>query len=192
MRVTWGPFKDLSTDEMERLDARSREQDAGRMLPSGVRVIDLIEGTGPPATQGSRVWAHYKVWKDGFRSGATADLSFVDNRPYDWTLGSPTDRIPPGVDEGTRGMREGGWRRLVVPAAYGEQGLKKINYGPAGRYTGAKAPYVVPPGATAFVDLIMVDAGSGRCERLLRPVGLSEKEAHKRTSLTCSFLYEVY
>ena len=25
-----------------------------------------------------------------------------------------------------RGMREGGWRRMVVPAAYGEAGLRKV------------------------------------------------------------------
>ena len=37
-----------------------------------------------------------------------ADWSFYDDRPYAWVLGQPTQRIPTGVDEGVRGMREGG------------------------------------------------------------------------------------
>ena len=51
---------------------------------------------------------------------------------YDWALGSGGDgRLPAGADEGAVGMREGGWRRLVVPAklAYGEAGLPKLGLG---------------------------------------------------------------
>lgn len=96
-------------------------------------------------------------------------------------------------------MREGGWRRLVVPAelAFGETGLRKVGKRPGSspaeqRYTPAKAPYVIRPGETAFYDLIMVDGGSGRCESLLRPPGMSEKRARKLKSLTCSYLFETY
>ena len=63
------------------------------------------------------------------------------------------------------GMREGGWRRVYVPDAYGDAGLRKVSRGPQGRYTGAKAPFVVQPHAPAYVDLLMFDGGSGRCER---------------------------
>ena len=192
MRVSWGPFKNLTVDEMAALDASSQEPDAGSLRASGLRVIDLVDGYGPPAQVGDRVYAHYKIWADGFRSGPTADLSFLDNRPYSWVLGEPTDRIPAGIDEGVRGMREGGWRRCVVPNAYGDAGLRRVQYGPAGRTTGAKAALVVQPNAPAYVDLIMLDAGSGRCARLLRPEGSSERERAKLKSLTCSARQEIY
>jgi len=197
MRVSWGPFKDLSTEQMDALDEQSKAVDAGTLLPSGVRVIDLVVGTGPLPQKGDRVWAHYKVWDKGFRSGPAADISFLDNRPYDWILGTPTDRIPSGADEGIIGMREGGWRRLVVPSAF-DDGLRRVSHGPglkkAGeeRFTGPKAPLVIRPGAPAYFDVILMDGGSGRCSALLRPEGLSEREAKKLRSLTCSAPYEVY
>lgn len=134
---------------------------------------------------------HYKVWGGGFR-GKAADYSFQDERPYEWVLGEPTARMPVGADQGTLGMREGGWRRLVVPDAYGDTGLRRVNYGPTGRYTGLKAPFVVEPHETAFFDLIMVDGGTGRCDKMLHPVGVSEKDARKLRSMTCSSRFEIY
>ena len=145
----------MSDAQIDALDAASRSSDAGTILSScGVRVIDLVVGDGPSPSIGQRVYAHYKVWAGGFRKGPVADYSFQDSRPYDWTLGTPTDRIPFGVDAGVVGMREGGWRRLVVPSivAYGDAGLRRINYGPTGRYVGIKAPYVIDPGADAYFE----------------------------------------
>ena len=192
-RVTWGPFKGMSDAELARLDELSKAPNIGAMLTgsSGVRVIDLVLGDGPEPGAGQRVYAHYKIWADGFRSGPVADYSFQENRPYSWVLGTPTDRIPNGIDAGIMGMREGGWRRLVVPNAF-DAGIRRINYGPTGRYVGAKAPYVLRPGATAFVDVILVDGGSGRCDSILRPAGMSEKDANKRRSLLCEYAEQVY
>ena len=192
MKVTWGPFKGLAQEQIDALDARSREANAGVTLASGVRVIDLVQGDGPLPTRGDRVYCHYKIWADGFREGRAADFTFADNKPYDWILGEPTARIPAGIDEGVVGMREGGWRRLYVPNAFGDAGLRKVSRGPQGRYTGAKAPYVVQPQAPAYVDLLMFDGGSGRCERFLRPPGTTESERRKLMSLTCSARMEVF
>jgi len=194
-RVSWGPFKGLSDTEIGRLDELSKAPEAGTVLPgSGVRVVDLVVGSGPAPSVGQRVYVHYKIWSGGFRSGPVADYSFQENRPYDWVLGEPTDRMPRGVDVGIRGMREGGWRRLVVPAsvAFGEVGIRKINYGPSGRFVGAKAPFVLKPGSDAYVDLILVDGGSGRCEALLRPPGVGERDARKLRSLLCEYAEQVY
>jgi len=193
-RVSWGPFKGLSDSEIDALDEYSRKSDAGVLLPGsgGERVIDLIEGTGPRPEAGARVYVHYKVWSDGFRVGKAADYSFADGRPYDWVLGSPTAVMTTPIDAGVLGMREGGWRRIFVPDAYGDAGLRKVSRGPQGRYTGAKAPFVVLPHAPAYVDLLMLDGGSGRCEALLRPPGTSEQERRKIKSLTCSGRSEVF
>lgn len=102
-------------------------------------------------------------------------------RVYEWYLGSPTDRIPPGADEGALGMREGGWRRLVIPAAlaYGEAGLLK----PGGNDN--KAIYVVPPNAPVYFDLRMIDGGSGKCEEILHGPGISDKASQRLKSITC-------
>ena len=58
-----------------------------------------------------------QVWTGGFRRGPPAYSSFFNARVYEWTLGTPTDRIPAGADAGALGMKEKGWRRLIVPAA---------------------------------------------------------------------------
>ena len=41
------------------------------------------------------------------------------------------------------------------------------------------------PGQHVFFDIRLVDGGSGRCEELLRPAGLSEEEQSRRKSLSC-------
>ena len=100
--------------------------------------------------------------------------------------------MPAPIDEGVVGMREGGWRRVYAPNAYGDAGLRKVSRGPQGRYVGAKAPLLVQPNAGAYVDLIMMDGGSGRCDSLLNPPGVSAQEAKKLRSLTCSSRNEIF
>ena len=77
----------LSAEEMDARDLWSRTgEPKGVVLPSGVRVIDMYEGDGPLPAKGDRVWCHFKVWPNGWRSGPPADSSFVNTRPYDWAL----------------------------------------------------------------------------------------------------------
>ena len=105
------------------------------------------------------MYAHFKVWTGGFRNGVPVDSSFQQTRPYDWFLGQPDARIRPGFDEGVRGMREGDWRYLVVPAklAYGEQGLPKNTRG----------AMLVQPNEDVYVDILLMDAS--KCDPVLRP-----------------------
>mgnify|MGYP006135904783 FL=1 len=184
--VQWGPFSGLSNAQIDELDEKSQDPFAGFLLPSGVRVIDLIEGEGKEAKPGDRIYVTYKVWAKGFRNGVVADWSYMDGRPYGYIFGLPTSRIPPGVDEGLRGMREGGWRRLVVPDAFGTAGLRRqVPVRGGGRSQPPYAGFVVSPGAFAWFDVILVDAGSGRCDAVLRPAGVSEERAAQLRSLTC-------
>ena len=79
-----------------------------------------------------------------------------------------------------------GWRRLVVPDAYGTAGLRRqVPVRGGGRSQPPAAGYVVAPGAFAWFDVILVDAGSGRCDAVLRPAGVSEERAARLRSLTC-------
>eukprot|EP00962_Isochrysis_galbana_P049928 scaffold21395_cov113-Isochrysis_galbana.AAC.4 len=109
----------LGPDEQDRLDLISRsapEQLPTKVLPSGVVVYEMHEGTGRRAEKGDLVYAHFKLWTRNFRNGPPADSSIQDTRPYDWILGQPDERMRNGFDEGVQGMRENGWRRIVVPA----------------------------------------------------------------------------
>ena len=173
---TPGASAAMSSAELDALDLASRTAE-GKLLPSGVRVIDLVEGTGPLPGKGDRVYCHFKVWDKGFSKGTPADSSFLQTRPHMWFLGEPDDRIRAGVDEGTLGMREGGWRRLIVPArlAYGETGLPRNSRG----------AYWIQPNTDVYVDLRMMDGGSGRCDELLRPPGVSAKGAEGLKSISC-------
>ena len=170
-----------SAEEQDALDLWSRTA-PGRLLPSGVRVIDVVEGTGPQPQKGQKVYCHFKVWTGGFRSGEPADSSFLQARVYEWFLGRPTDRMVPGADEGALGMREGGWRRLVIPAelAYGETGLRKP--GTNGKESNV---FAVPPNTPVYWDLRMVDGGSGKCAEILHPPGVSDKVSLRLKSISC-------
>jgi FKBP-type peptidyl-prolyl cis-trans isomerase len=152
---------EYTDEEREALDLSSRRQE-GRKLASGVRVIDVtaVEDGRRPAI-GDRVYVHYKVWIKGFRASVPVTSSYVDGRPYDWILGQPDERIAVGIDEGVRGMREGEWRRLIVPAdaAYGERGLA----------LGSRGAFAVPPGQPIFVDLLLLETAA--CDLALRAPG---------------------
>mmetsp|Transcript_12594 Transcript_12594/g.39777 ORF Transcript_12594/g.39777 Transcript_12594/m.39777 type:complete len:229 (-) Transcript_12594:99-785(-) len=171
------PSAALATPSNEELRAASRLPEAGVLRPSGLRVIDLVEGDGPLPALGDRVYVHIKVWGSSFDAGEPAYATWAaDGRPSMWFLGEPsavvvgppyvpTTTVPAGIDEGVLGMREGGWRRLVVPAsaAYGAEGLPR---------PGGRGLFKVPPNSPIFVDLRLVDGGGGGCDRLLRLQGL--------------------
>ena len=117
-------FDKLSNQDAMGLELASRTAE-GRLLPGGVRMIDVVAGSGPELVEGAKAYLHFKLWTDGFDRGMPIDASYFDTRPIDYTVGSPAGRLLPGIDQGIRGMREGGWRRLVVPPAlgYGDSGL---------------------------------------------------------------------
>jgi FKBP-type peptidyl-prolyl cis-trans isomerase len=98
--------------------------------PSQVNVefsfSDLTVGSGAEAVVGSRVVMNYELWlynpagtaSKGSRVGGSSDAG----GPYPFTVG--VGGTIPGVDQGVRGMRQGGKRRIYMPPsmAYGAQG----------------------------------------------------------------------
>lgn len=99
--------------------------------PSQVNVefsfSDLTVGTGAEAGPGSRVIMLYELWlynpagtaSKGNRVGGSSDAGAG---PYPFTVAA--GGVIPGVDQGVRGMRQGGRRRIYMPPsmAYGTQG----------------------------------------------------------------------
>jgi len=81
---------------------------------------DLVTGTGAEATPGRTVEVHYVgvAWS----TKKQFDTSWDRGEAFDFPLGA--GRVIRGWDEGVKGMRIGGRRRLTIPPAmaYGARG----------------------------------------------------------------------
>lgn len=91
--------------------------DAMTETDSGLYYQDLVVGDGALAEPGSRVRVAYL---GRYRSGATFDSGEI---PFEIDAGG----VIPGFNEGVRGMRVGGQRKLVIPP-----GLAYVRRGPEG------------------------------------------------------------
>ena len=107
--------------------------------PSGLQYRDLLIGKGAEAVAGRPVQVHYTGWlqnPDG-SAGQKFDSSKDRGDPFVFPLGG--GRVIRGWDEGVAGMRVGGMRKLIIPAALG--------YGARG------AGGLIPPNATLIFDV---------------------------------------
>ena len=100
-----------------------------RKLDSGVRVADLKQGSGPEVGDGSRVALQWVLRRsNGYfvdsslgalasgPGGGTLSLggdASEDFTPFLFTVGD--GKALRGIEDGVRGMRQGGVRRLVLP-----------------------------------------------------------------------------
>lgn len=85
----------------------------GTRTGSGLWYQDVREGDGARAEPGRTVWIAYTGW---LADGTRFDGAAVD-RPLEFTIGQR--KAIRGFEEGVRGMRVGGRRKLVVPPALG-------------------------------------------------------------------------
>ena len=106
---------------------------------------DLIVGKGKRAQTGDMVSVQYVGVL--FSNGKQFDASWNGSKPgqgFQFPLGA--GQVIPGWDQGVVGMREGGRRKLIIPAdlAYGAQGF----------------PPDIPPDAALIFDIDLEKAGS--------------------------------
>src|SRR5262249_29361745 len=106
-------------------------------LASGLQYDDLKSGTGKMAEPGMNVSVHYTGW---LLDGTKFDSSVDRGQPFKFQLGG--GQVIQGWDEGVKGMRIGGKRKLTIPPDLG--------YGPRG--TGP-----IPPNATLVFDVELLD-----------------------------------
>ena len=87
--------------------------------PSGLVIEDTVVGDGAVAASGRDVVVHYAGW---LADGTQFDSSREKQDSFEFTLGKK--EVMDGWEEGLRGMRVGGTRRLVIPPAlaYGRDG----------------------------------------------------------------------
>jgi FKBP-type peptidyl-prolyl cis-trans isomerase FkpA len=91
-------------------------------LSAGITALgieDVKVGAGAEATPGRRITVHYT---GTLMDGTKVDSSRDRNEPYPFVLGDGA--VIPGWDEGLKGMKVGGLRRLTIPPsmAYGARG----------------------------------------------------------------------
>ena len=106
---------------------------------SGLQFEELIIGEGELAAAGQHVTVHYTGWlqnTDG-SAGKKFDSSKDRDEPFEFPLGA--GHVIKGWDEGVQGMKVGGARKLIIPAALG--------YGARG------AGGVIPPNATLIFEV---------------------------------------
>ena len=96
---------------------------AGVILAGGTVAIDTKAGSGKVATLGTTVTVNYTGWLDagGGRHGKQFDSS-IGRGPFSFRLGHGD--VIDGWDTGVAGMKVGGRRTLLIPAAqgYGDRG----------------------------------------------------------------------
>ena len=101
---------------------------------SGLKYIDIVDGTGTTPQKGQTVSVHYT---GTLENGTKFDSSRDRGQPFQFPLGA--GRVIKGWDEGIATMKIGGQRQLIIPPDLG--------YGSRG------AGGVIPPNATLLFDV---------------------------------------
>ena len=99
-----------------------------------LKIEDVTAGTGEEAVEGKEVTVHYT---GTLTDGKKFDSSHDRNEPFKFRLGA--GMVIPGWEQGIKGMKVGGKRKLTIPPqlGYGERG----------------AGGVIPPNATLLFDI---------------------------------------
>jgi FKBP-type peptidyl-prolyl cis-trans isomerase FkpA len=96
---------------------------------TSLRITDTRVGTGTEATNGRTLTVNYTGWNYDQNAAGNKGIQFdtsTGRGPFSFRLG--TGGVISGWDQGLVGMRVGGLRNLVIPAAmaYGSSGSGQI------------------------------------------------------------------
>jgi FKBP-type peptidyl-prolyl cis-trans isomerase len=106
-----------ASQKEEEVEEKTVETKAGKFV---LKIVELTAGTGKEAKKGDKVEVHYTGW---LTDGKKFDSSVDRNQPFAFNLGA--QMVIKGWDEGVAGMKEGGKRKLIIPAelAYGDRAV---------------------------------------------------------------------
>jgi peptidylprolyl isomerase len=130
--VVTGPGQPMPFD-----NSNGGTEDPGlKDIGDGLKIRDLKEGSGDPVKEGASVVAHYVGWTV---DGHVFDSSRKRGEPTPFSL----RQVVGGWQRGIPGMKPGGVRKLVIPAALG--------YGARGKGDD------IPGGATLIFEVELVN-----------------------------------
>ncbi|MEC4982972.1 MAG: FKBP-type peptidyl-prolyl cis-trans isomerase [Oscillatoria sp. PMC 1068.18] len=108
---------------------------------SGLKYVEIQEGTGSTPKPGQTVVVHYTgTLEDGTKFDSSRDRG----SPFSFKIG--VGQVIKGWDEGVGMMKEGGRRKLIIPP--------ELGYGSRG------AGGVIPPNATLIFDVELLEIAS--------------------------------
>lgn len=116
------PNTDIESTTNQRQGAQLNEFNPRAEPVEELQTIDLVAGDGAVVEPGATVTAHYTGAL--VENGVIFESSHERGEPFT----APLSNLIAGWQQGIPGMREGGTRRLIIPAelAYGAQGTDTI------------------------------------------------------------------
>jgi peptidylprolyl isomerase len=133
--LTQTPSAPTTVTENNILIASNTMSDANAVTtPSGLKYVELKEGTGATPQPGQTVEVHYV---GTLEDGTQFDSSRDRGQPFSFKIG--IGQVIKGWDEGLSTMKVGGRRNLIIPS--------ELGYGARG------AGGVIPPNATLLFDV---------------------------------------